>query len=73
MIAGIYYDILERRGVAASGANYAFAKGSATPTGDYKFGLKFLLLLFMGEKQALPGTNGAQKEISPCKSPRFAL
>ena len=54
MIAGIYYDILERRGVAASGANYAFAKGSATPTGDYKFGLKFLLLLFMGEKQALP-------------------
>lgn len=52
--AGNYYDILERRGVAASGANYAFSKGSATPTGDYKFGLKFLLLLFMGEKQALP-------------------
>ena len=52
--AGNYYDILERRGVAARGANYAFAKGSATPTGDYKFGLKFLLLLFMGEKQALP-------------------
>ena len=37
-----------------SRAIYAFAKGSATPTGDYKFGLKFLLLLFMGEKQALP-------------------
>ena len=37
-----------------SRAIYAFTKGSATPTGDYKFGLKFLLLLFMGEKQALP-------------------
>ena len=37
-----------------SRAIYAFAKGPATPTGDYKFGLKFLLLLFMGEKQALP-------------------
>ena len=37
-----------------SRAIYAFAKGSATPTGDYQLGLKFLLLLFMGEKQALP-------------------
>ena len=44
----------KRKAPAASGANYAFAKGSTTPTGDYKFGLKFLLLLFMGEKQALP-------------------
>ena len=44
----------KRKAPAASGANYAFAKGPATPTGDYKFGLKFLLLLFMGEKQALP-------------------
>ena len=44
----------KRNASAASGANYAFAKGSATPTGDYTFGLKFLLLLFMGEKQALP-------------------
>ena len=51
---GICYVILAGEGGAASGANYAFAKGSATPTGDYKFGLKFLLLLFMGEKQALP-------------------
>ena len=59
-VFGSFYTS-KRNASAASGANYAFAKGSATPTGDYKFGLKFLLLLFMGEKQALPGTNGAQK------------
>ena len=33
---------------------YAFAKGPAPPLGDRQLGLKFLLLLFMGEKQALP-------------------
>ena len=52
--AGNYYDILERRGVAASGANYAFAKGPAPPLGDRQLGLKIFYLLFLGEKQALP-------------------
>ena len=30
----------KRKAPAASGANYAFAKGSATPTGEMKFGIK---------------------------------
>ena len=30
----------KRKAPAASGANYAFAKGSATPTGEKKFGIK---------------------------------
>ena len=36
----------KRKAPAASGANYAFAKGSATPTGDHKLDLKILFLLF---------------------------
>ena len=44
----------KRNATAASRTDYAFAKGPAPPLGDRQLGLKFLLLLFMGEKQALP-------------------
>ena len=37
----------KRKAPAASGANYAFAKGSATPTGDHKLGLKILFSTFL--------------------------
>ena len=35
----------KRNAPAASGANYAFAKGSATPTGEMKFGMKGVAVL----------------------------
>ena len=41
----------KRKAPAASGANYAFAKGSAPPTGDYKFAVNIFCLLFFLEKQ----------------------
>ena len=40
----------KRKAPAASGANYAFAKGSVTPTGDHNLGLIFLLPTFLHRK-----------------------
>ena len=37
----------KRKAPAASGANYAFAKGSATPTGDHKLDIKILFSTFL--------------------------
>ena len=45
----------KRKAPAASGANYAFAKGPAPPLGDRQLGLKIFYLLFLGEKQPLAG------------------
>ena len=44
----------KRNASAASGAHHAFAKGSATPTGEYQLGQNSFAAFF-GEKQSPPG------------------
>ena len=44
----------KRNASAASGAHHAFAKDSATPTGDYQLGQNSFAAFF-GEKQSPPG------------------
>ena len=45
----------KRNASAASGANYAFAKGSAPPTGDHKLIPKFFCFLLQEQKEGLRG------------------
>ena len=52
----------KRKAPAASGANYAFVKGSVTPTGDHNLGLIFLLPTFLHRKVP-PG--GEPYRLSP--------
>ena len=49
----------KRKAPAASGANYAFVKGSVTPTGDHNLGLIFLLPTFLHRKVG-PRRRGVQ-------------
>ena len=59
----------KRKAPAASGANYAFAKGSATPLGDHNLGLIFLLPTFLHRKA---GPRRAGVLTKPCKRLRPA-